>query len=328
MSSIWNAILDGFESMLRFFHGILDPIFPVNGWGWAIILLTIVVRVALLPLAVKQTRSMRAMQELAPQIKKIQKKYPTDRTMMREDPEKYRARKAKVNEETMALYREAGVNPAGGCLPLIAQMPIFFALFSVLRGSAEIRDQPFYFFTSGLEAGVNEAGETLATGLVLILLMAATMFVSQKQTMARTNAEGPAAQQQKIMLYVMPAMLGFFGLNLPLGVLLYWVTTNVWQMGQQYVIYREVNPTPAARDDDRRDAAGSTPSDGRSTKSPKASGAASRDGAGAGKKSGTSKTSSKKAGKHDAGTTRPSKATSGAADSSSHVPKRSRRGRD
>lgn len=249
MGQIWGSILDGLSQALTFLHGAVEGVFGTHSWGWAIILLTIGVRILLLPLAIKQTRSMRAMQSLQPKIKAIQKKYKADRELLRKDPEQYKAKRQKMNEEMTALYREEGVNPAGGCLPLLLQAPIFFALFRVLQTFEPLREAQFYFFTpnggaaegaaSGLGATVNEAG---VPGYLLIVLMAATMFWSQRQMMARTmaNADPAQLQQQKIMLYVMPVFLAVISLNFPMGVLLYWVTTNFWQVGQQAVILHEV----------------------------------------------------------------------------------------
>ena len=242
MGEIWGAVEDGFQSALEFIHGGLEPLFGDAAWGWAIIGLTVIVRLLLLPLAIKQTRSMRAMQKLQPKVKKLQKKYKVDRDLLKKDPEQYKKKKQKLNEETMALYREEGVNPASGCLPLLLQAPIFIALFRVLQDEqfTELASAPFYFVTSqvdGLGAEVSAAGWP---GWLLIVLMAATMFVSQRQMMARNQADGAQATQQKVMMYVMPVFLGAISFNFPLGVLLYWVTTNFWQMGQQYVILKEV----------------------------------------------------------------------------------------
>ncbi len=245
---IWDAVKDVFQQALQLIHSGLEPIFGQHAWGWAIIALTVLVRVLLLPLAVKQTRSMRAMQLLQPRIKQLQKKYKVDRDLMRKDPETYKNRKQKLNEEMMALYKEEGVNPASGCLPLLLQAPIFLALFHVLRDYEPLTNAKFYFFTAnvsedatahGLGALVNQVGWP---GWLLIVLMSATMFWSQRQMMARNagQVEGTAQQQQKIMMYVMPVFLAFVSFNFPLGVLLYWVTTNLWQMGQQAVILREV----------------------------------------------------------------------------------------
>ena len=233
----WQALLDVIEGVLRFFHTAMEPLFGLHAWGWAIILLTVAVRVVLLPLAIKQTRSQRAMQTLQPEMKKIQAKYKADRGLMRTDPEKYRDLRAKQQEAMMALYKEHGVNPASGCLPLIAQMPVFFALFSVLRDTAripELRGAPFYLLPDLAET----ASAVGASAWFLIFLMAATTYFSSRQMMSSTAATEQQQQQQKIMLYAMPLLLTFFSLNLYIGVLLYWVTTNVWTIGQQYVIFR------------------------------------------------------------------------------------------
>jgi YidC/Oxa1 family membrane protein insertase len=236
------------ESVLTFLHDLLLPIFGANSWGWAIIALTLIVRVALLPLAIKQTRSMRAMQAIQPQMKALQKKYKVDKELMRKDPEKYKAKKAKLNEEMMALYKEEGANPAASCLPLLAQAPVFIALFWTLRDFDTLSEEGFYFFLNatdpaqldGLRTAVSAAGWP---GWLLILLMSGTMFLSQKQMMARTAATGadnPMAQQQKILLYVMPVFLAVVSFQFPIGILLYWVTTNFWQVIQQAIILREV----------------------------------------------------------------------------------------
>ena len=230
----WEWLLDALAGVLDFFHSAFEPLFGVNAWGWAIIALTVTVRLVLLPLAIKQTRSQRAMQTLQPEMKKIQAKYKADRGLMKTDPEKYKDLRTKQQAAMMELYKEHGVNPASGCLPLIAQMPIFIALFQVLRSSESLNGAPFYIL-SDLAKTVTQAG---ASAWFLVFLMAVSTFYSSKQMMAATPATGPQAQQQKIMLYAMPAILTFFSLNLYIGVLLYWVTTNVWTIGQQYVMFR------------------------------------------------------------------------------------------
>jgi YidC/Oxa1 family membrane protein insertase len=249
MREFGRSILGVFSSVLEFIHDLVEPVFGVHSWGWAIIGLTLVVRILLLPLAIKQTRSMKAMQQLQPQMKAIQDKYKTDRDMMRKDPEKYRARKQKQQQEMMALYQREGANPAASCLPLLAQAPVFVALFWTLRDEAELLGAPFYFITEatagGLEKLVSNAGWP---GWILIVLMSGTMFFSQKQMMARnaaTMADNPMAQQQKILLYVMPLFLAAISFQFPLGILLYWVTTNLWQIMQQWIILRESTKTVA-----------------------------------------------------------------------------------
>lgn len=277
MGSIWASIRDtalgAGEAALEALHSVLQPLFGANAWGWAIIALTIVIRIFLLPLAIKQIRSMRAMQVLQPKIKAIQKKHKVDRELMKKDPDTYRAKKQKLNEEMMGLYKEEGVNPAASCLPLLAQAPVFVTLFWVLRESTDIREQPFYFFTSfiaddsaaqGLGALVSASGWP---GLLLIAMMIVTMFVMQKQMMARqasSGADNPMAQQQKIMLYVLPPFLGIISWNLPLGVLLYWVTTNAWQGGQQAIMLREVRSE--AEDGTLGDQPGGGPAEARDPK--------------------------------------------------------------
>jgi YidC/Oxa1 family membrane protein insertase len=246
VSGITNAVTSFFGDILRFLHDLVAQVgfLEAAAWGWAIILLTLIVRIALLPLAIKQTRSMRAMTALQPQMKEIQKKYKVDRELMRKDPETYKAKKQKLNEEMMALYQREGVNPAASCLPLLAQAPIFLALFWTLRDYDPLIGAEFYFFTAvgegGLEQLVSQAGWP---GWLLIVLMSGTMFISQKQMMARNAsqmADNPMAQQQKILLYVMPVFLAVISFNFPMGILLYWVTTNFWQVAQQWIILREV----------------------------------------------------------------------------------------
>lgn len=243
MLEFFQPVLDVFASVLEFLHDLVEPLFGVHSWGWSIIGLTLIVRILLLPLAIKQTRSMKAMQQLQPQIKAIQEKYKTDREMMRKDPDKYRARKQKQQQEMMALYQQEGANPAASCLPLLAQAPVFLALFWTLNGNPDLTGAPFYFITSvtegGLEKVVSSAGWP---GWMLIVLMSGTMFFSQKQMMARnaaTMVDNPMAQQQKILLYVMPLFLAAVSFQFPLGILLYWVTTNLWQILQQAIVLRE-----------------------------------------------------------------------------------------
>ncbi|MBW3603339.1 MAG: YidC/Oxa1 family membrane protein insertase [Actinobacteria bacterium] len=239
--SIWIGLLEGLGEILRFFHDATVGLFGDYSWTVAIILLTVAVRLAMMPLAVRQFRSMRAMQELRPQMKKIQSKYKTDRGMMRTDPEKFREKRQKQQEELMALYKEHNVNPASSCLPLVAQMPIFVALFSMLRSPdviPELATAPFPIDAT-LQMPANAAG-VIAIGM--LLAMGVTTFVQQKQMMGRQaiTADDQQMQQQKMMMYIMPVFLVFLGFTLPVGILVYWVTTNVWQMAQQWYMLREV----------------------------------------------------------------------------------------
>ncbi len=242
--NVFNSLIDGLGLVLRFFHDATEGLVGLNSWGWAIVLLTIAVRLVLLPLAIKQINSMRGMQRLQPEIKKVQAKYKTDRDMMKKNPEKYRERRQKQQEEMMALYKEHGVNPAAGCLPLLLQMPIFFALFRLLQDAQrvpELTGAPFYIIDN-LSDLANAGG---VGGFMLIALMGLSTFYSQKQMMA-SNPASAQNQQQKILLYVMPVMLLIFAFNMPIGVLLYWVTTNVWTIVQQFVMFRNIEPEAKA----------------------------------------------------------------------------------
>lgn len=257
LDATWRPFLDFIGAALTALEGILEPVFGAHAWGWAIIGLTLIVRTLLLPLAIKQIRSMRGMQEIQPKVKEIQEKYKVDRDLLKKDPERYQKLKAQQNEKLMALYKEEGVNPASSCLPLVLQMPVFFALFRVLGvdGLQELREAPFYFFTaftSGGEGAAQGLGATISQagwpGWLLILLMAGTMFLTQRQMQSRNAAEGAQATQQKVMMYVFPVFLAVISFNFPLAVVLYWVTTNMWQGVQQYMMYRTVDEE--AEDDD------------------------------------------------------------------------------
>jgi YidC/Oxa1 family membrane protein insertase len=263
---IWLQLLNALGLVLRFFHDVTAGLLGDYAWIAAIILLTVAVRLVMMPLAVRQFHSMQAMQKLRPQQKKIQQRYKTDRGMMRTDPEKYRAQRQKQQEEVMALYKEHNVNPASSCLPLIAQMPIFIALFSVLRSPdviPELVTAPFPI-NATLQAPASQAG---IVAIALLVLMGITTFVQQKQMMGRNAAmaDDQQMQQQKMMLYIMPVFLTVLGFQLPVGVLVYWVTTNLWQMGQQWYMLRQMD-----RAEQQAKAAKKTgrAADARGTKSP------------------------------------------------------------
>lgn len=233
-----DSLAEGLGQILRFFHDAVQPVTGFAAWGWAIVLLTVTVRLVMLPLAVKQINSMRAMQRIQPEVKKVQQKFKTDRSLMKTDPERYRQLRAKQQEELMKLYKEHNVNPAAGCLPLVLQMPIFFALFRLLNNADLMPDMngAAFYLISGLRDTPGQAG---FGGVVLIALMALTTFASQKQMMD-SNPTAAQMPQQKVLLYVMPLVLTMLAINLNTGVLLYWVTTNLWTMGQQWFMFRNV----------------------------------------------------------------------------------------
>lgn len=230
---IWNGIVAGLNFLLQ-------ALYRLSGnYGIAIILLTLMIKVVLLPLTIRQTRSMIAMQKIQPEIRKLQEKYKDD--------------KEKLSQEMMKFYKENKVNPLGGCLPLLLQMPVFIALFTVLRKylmtpPAIIVGNTFAIFKNlpGFGQGATAAYATLpimkSAGFlwvgnladttriadptfVLIILLAASTWYSQKQVMSDPR--------QKNMLIIMPLITAFIGISLPAGVVLYWLTTNILQILQQ-----------------------------------------------------------------------------------------------
>jgi YidC/Oxa1 family membrane protein insertase len=243
--------------VLRTLHSGWALIFdPASGiaWALAIISLTIVIRLAIFPLFVKQVRSQRAMQALAPEMKAIQQKYAGDRQGQA--------------EAMQALYKEHGANPMMGCLPLLIQMPIFLALFNVLN-NVVAKNNPAFGFSQELvdqarsakifgapiaatflmsPEDIAELGGTQTAvrvvAMTLVVAMSVTMFLSQRQIMVKhanpnMEASGQAQQIQKIMLYGMPVVFLFSGVNFPIGTLIYWTTSNVWSAGQQFFIIRK-----------------------------------------------------------------------------------------
>ena len=232
-----------------------------SGWAWglAIVGLVVIIRILLIPLFVKQIKSMRNMQVLQPRIRELQQKYKNDRE--------------RQSQELMKLYKETGTNPLSSCLPILAQAPFFFALFRVLDEIA--KDEAIGVLT---EAQVHSAGQAEIFGapiaskfmnaqgdvtvqivtVVMILLMSLSQFITQKQLMVKNlpadaAANNPFLQQQKILLYVFPIMFAVFGINFPVGVLLYWLVSNMWSMGQQLYVIRRM-PAPGSPADEARKA--------------------------------------------------------------------------
>ena len=238
---------------------------PAGGAAWAlsIIGLTLVIRAALIPLFVKQIKASRNMQLIQPKVKELQKKYGHDRE--------------RLAQETMKLYKDSGTNPFASCLPILLQMPIFFALFRLLDNASHGRprgvltvEQARQFGEAKL-FGVVPLSDTflkadgdvavMVTAAVLVVAMTATTFLTQRQLMSKNMPadalSGPYAQQQKMLLYVLPLVFAVGGIAFPIGVLLYWTTSNLWTMGQQFYVIRN-NPapgTPAFRAKEERDRA-------------------------------------------------------------------------
>ncbi|WP_104105097.1 membrane protein insertase YidC [Nocardioides sp. 616] len=244
---IISVVLVGFHTLLS--NVGLDP---QGGAAWAlsIVGLTLVIRAALIPLFVKQIKSSRNMQLIQPKVKELQKKYGHDRE--------------RLAQETMALYKEAGTNPFASCLPILLQMPIFLALFRLLDQAAK-KGKSHGVLTEELARDFGQAElfgrvpladtflqadgsvAVMAFAAVLVLAMTATTFLTQRQLMSKNMPadalSGPYAQQQKMLLYVLPVVFAVGGIAFPIGVLLYWTTSNLWTMGQQFYVIRN-NPAP------------------------------------------------------------------------------------
>ncbi len=261
IASLFSFITTPVSWVIVQFHSLYGAIFgPDTGWAWglSIVSLVILIRICLIPLFVKQIKATRAMQTLQPEMKKIQERYKND--------------KQRQSEEMMKLYKETGTNPLSSCLPILAQSPFFFALYHVLNSIAQnkkvgvINDrllesaQEAHILGAPLAAKFTDSAakvEALGYSItdvrvvtaIMIVLMSLSQFYTQRQLMTKnvdTSVKTPFMQQQKMLMYIFPLMFAVFGINFPVGVLVYWLTTNVWTMGQQmYVIHN--NPTPGSK---------------------------------------------------------------------------------
>ena len=209
-----NWLVVPLHRSLKWVHGY------VGNYGWSIIILTILINAAMFPLRHKSVVSMRKMQELQPEIKAIQNRYAN---LKATDPAKQ-----KMNKEMMNLYRERGVNPASGCLPMLLTMPVLFAFYRLLSAAIEIRDEPFVLWITDLAA--------YDPMYVTPLVMGATMVFQQKLTPSTADAT-----QQKIMMF-MPVVFTFMFLWAPSGLVLYWLTSNLWGIGQQILTNKIIGP--------------------------------------------------------------------------------------
>ena len=232
-------------------------------WVLSIVGLVLVIRAALIPIFVRQIKSQRRMLEVAPQLKKIQDKYKGKKDQF--------SREA-MSRETMALYKNTGTNPLSSCLPLLLQMPIFFSLFSVLSTAQKVNadgshDAGIGLLNKGLSTsfgtsslfGVAPLHLSISTAhgnvaviviaVIMIILMTGSQFVTQLQIMSRNQSpemkSSPMYRQQRILLYLLPLVFAFSGFTFPLGVMFYWLVSNFWTMGQQFIVIRNM-PTPGS----------------------------------------------------------------------------------
>ena len=240
MGELFRSIQDGMGWLLAFFYSL------VPNAGFAIVMLTVLVRLALFPLTAKQAKSMIAMQRAQPEIKRLQAKYKHDRQQL--------------NEELMKFYRENKINPLGGCLPLVAQMPVFIALYQTLRHIedhlpstgrlsefyrtacagelAECAKPTLKFFGMNLAQSASSVQGGFVDALpyfFLVALVVGSAFLQQRQTMRYQTQPNP---QMQMIAKIMPPFFGLISISIPAGVVLYFFTSNLWQMGQQELVYR------------------------------------------------------------------------------------------
>ncbi|MGA5100193.1 membrane protein insertase YidC [Streptomyces lavendulocolor] len=264
IASLFSFITTPVSWIIVQFHKLYGAVFgPDTGWAWglSIVSLVILIRICLIPLFVKQIKSTRNMQALQPKMKAIQERYKND--------------KQRQSEEMMKLYKETGTNPLSSCLPILAQSPFFFALYHVLSKiasgdtigvlnqdlvnsareakifgapiAAKFMDDPAK--VEALNASLTDVRIVTA---VMIVLMSLSQFFTQRQLMQKNvdlTVKTPYMQQQKMLMYIFPVIFAVMGINFPVGVLVYWLTTNVWTMGQQMYVINQ-NPTPGSKAQD------------------------------------------------------------------------------
>jgi YidC/Oxa1 family membrane protein insertase len=239
-ANIFQPLIDIFEAVIKFFHTSLG--LP---WGWAIVLLTVVMRALLIPLAIKQFHSMQRMQAHMPELKKIQQKYKDD--------------KQRQQQEMAKFYKDNQVNPLGSCAPMLAQIPVFISLFYMLRKQLrrdicpQIQTRTYdihHHLVLGTSKACGSHGASFlfihdltssATGVTLVVLM--VLYVGSMLASSLLLSPPTMERQQRIMMIVLPLFLSVIVINFPTGVLVYWITTNLWTMGQQYLIRARLGPT-------------------------------------------------------------------------------------
>jgi YidC/Oxa1 family membrane protein insertase len=241
-ANIFQPLIDVFESVLKFFHNSVGV-----GWGLSIVLMTIVIRAALLPLTLKQFHSMQRLQMHMPELKAIQAKYKED--------------KQRQQQEVMKFYKENNVNPLGSCLPLAAQLPVFISLFYMLRQDlrknicpdVQLAYQQSHHVAAGttVPCGSGHGAGFLfipdltnkATGVTLIVLI--ILYVGTQLASSLMMASPTMDKTQRQLMTFLPLVFVFIIISFPAGLIVYWITTNAWTMGQQYFIKRAIGAPPA-----------------------------------------------------------------------------------
>jgi YidC/Oxa1 family membrane protein insertase len=247
-----QPIKDACEWTLEFWHDLIGNF--DGSWGWSIILLTFTVRIFILPLTFKGVKSMQRLQSFQPEIKKIQARYKDD--------------KQRMNQEVMAFYQREKVNPLGSCLPLVLQIPFFIALFQLLRSpefKADIADNPGFYFIDDL---ADKVTDPVLLGVLIVL------YVGTQLAASLVTAISADPTQRRIML-ALPFVFVIFIINFQAGLIVYWITTNVWTIGQQLLVKKLYpKPVPAAATEE----AGPSPARGKPPAAKPAGAAALADG--------------------------------------------------
>jgi YidC/Oxa1 family membrane protein insertase len=242
-ANIFQPLIDIFEAVLKFFHNHVGI-----SWGFSIVLLTVVMRAILVPLTVKQFHSMQKLQRLQPQLKAIQAKYKDD--------------KQRQQQEMMKFYKENQINPLGSCLPLVAQLPVFISLFYMLRQDLRKNICPEIQKAYQTAHHVSAAHTTpcgphggagflfipdltnKATGVVLVVLL--LLYVGSQLASSLMMSSPMMDKTQRQLMLLLPLFFVVIVINFPAGLLVYWITTNLWTMGQQYAVKRMIGaPTPS-----------------------------------------------------------------------------------
>jgi YidC/Oxa1 family membrane protein insertase len=274
IANVLQPLIDACQWILEFWHDLIGD-FP-NSWGWSIILMTFTVRIAILPLTFKGVKSMQRLQTLQPEIKKIQERYKDDRQRM--------------NQEVMAFYQREKVNPLGSCLPLILQIPFFISLFYLLRSDEfqnDIADNPGFYAIDNLAENVTDP---VLLGVLIVL------YVGTQLAASAVTAISADPTQRRIM-FALPFVFVIFIVNFQAGLIVYWITTNVWTIGQQLLV-RKLYPKPqlatAGGPADGGD--GGKPARGKPPSAKAAPAPAAAEGNGSGEKAGKEKAAAKAGG--------------------------------
>jgi YidC/Oxa1 family membrane protein insertase len=239
IANVLQPLIDACQWVLEFWHGVIGD-FP-NSWGWSIILLTFTVRILILPLTFKGVKSMQRLQTLQPEIKKIQERYKDD--------------KQRMNQEVMAFYQREKVNPLGSCMPLLLQIPFFIALFYLLRSDAfqaDIADNPGFYAIDNLAEKVTEP---VLLGVLIVL------YVGTQLAASAVTAFSADPMQRRIM-FALPFVFVIFIINFEAGLIVYWITTNVWTIGQQLLV-KKLYPKPVLDAEAEAEKAASKPARGK-----------------------------------------------------------------